>query len=59
MAVLTASITLSDGRTLPAGSRGAIVLVYENGAAYEVEFSNPFRAVVTLEADKLKEAEPA
>ncbi|MCJ2083305.1 DUF4926 domain-containing protein [Methylobacterium sp. J-090] len=56
MAVLSAPITLDDGRTLPIGSRGAIVFVYENGAAYEFEFSEPFSTVVTIEAQHLKEA---
>ena len=56
MAVLTAPVTLSDGRTLAVGSRGAIVFVYERGGAYEVEFSTPFQAVVTIEGRYLKEA---
>ncbi len=38
-----------DGRSLPAGTVGTIVYAYADGVGYEVEFSDPFHAVVTLE----------
>jgi hypothetical protein len=56
MVGLRADITLPDHRVMPSGSRGAIVFVYENGAAYEVEFSRPFHALLTIEASLLDEA---
>lgn len=59
MAALTTPVTLRDGCILPAGTRGAIVFVYAGGAAYEVEFDEPFRAVVTIEASSLREATSA
>lgn len=42
-----------DSRVLPAGSRGTVVAAYSDGIGYEVEFFEPFHAVVTLEADDL------
>jgi hypothetical protein len=56
MVALRADIALPDHRVMPSGSRGAIVFVYENGAAYEVEFSRPFHALLTIEASLLDEA---
>jgi hypothetical protein len=56
MVALTSPLTLDDGRSLPAGSRGAVVFVHTEGGAYEVEFSKPFRAVVTVAAPLLREA---
>lgn len=37
-----------DDRSLPAGTRGTVVGVYRGSAAYEVEFDQPFHAIVTL-----------
>ena len=37
-----------EGVTLPAGATGTIVAVWMPGEAYEVEFTNPAAAVVTL-----------
>ncbi|GGE74811.1 type I restriction endonuclease [Sphingomonas prati] len=38
---------------IPAGSTGTVVYVYKKSLAYEVEFSSPFHAVVTLERSDL------
>jgi len=38
---------------LPAGSRGTVVAAYRDGNGFEVEFFEPFHAVVTVEADDL------
>ena len=38
------------GRTLPIGARGTIVSVLGGGAAYIIEFADPFRALVDLAA---------
>jgi hypothetical protein len=43
-----------DGRTLPAGANGTVVAAYADGIGYEVEFFEPFHAVVTLEAGDLR-----
>ena len=40
-------------RTLPAGAAGTVVHAYSDGVGYEVEFSSPFHAIVTLEAGDL------
>ena len=40
------------GVTLPAGSRGVIMGVYDDGLAYEVEFDSP-HVVVTIEHENL------
>lgn len=42
-----------EGETLKAGTRGTVVGVYADGAAYEVEFNTPFHAVLTLETADL------
>jgi len=57
VAKLSHSVTLGDGRTLPAGSAGAIVGIWGEGKAYEVEFLEPFHAVVTVPADALSAGE--
>jgi hypothetical protein len=41
------------GQSLPAGTRGTVVAAYRDGIGYEVEFFEPFHAVVTLEANDL------
>ncbi|MCJ2096356.1 DUF4926 domain-containing protein [Methylobacterium sp. J-072] len=49
-----------DGHILPAGSEGTIVGTWARGAAYEVEFTKPFAALVTLEPDQFRvTTEPA
>jgi hypothetical protein len=50
---LSDSMTLRDGRTLPRGARGAVVFVHGGGAAYEVEFTEPFHVVETVPAPLL------
>lgn len=48
-----------DGHILPAGSEGTIVGTWARGAAYEVEFTKPFAALITLEPDQFRvTAEP-
>ena len=37
------------GRVLDKGARGTVVGAYSDGIGYEVEFAEPFHAVVTLE----------
>jgi hypothetical protein len=44
----------SDGKTLPEGTRGAVVYAYRDGAGYEVEFAEPFHCVVTLGRDDIR-----
>ena len=56
MVILSRSFELEDGRTLPRGTRGAIVFVHGEGAAYMVEFARPFSVVATLPADCLSQA---
>lgn len=43
-----------EGGVLPEGSKGAVVHIYHDGAAYEVEFAEPFHCVVTLERDDIR-----
>ena len=42
-----------DGGMLPEGTTGTVVFVYRDGAAYEVEFEEPFHCVVTLDRDDI------
>ena len=37
-----------EGGVLPVGSEGTVVHSYRNGAAYEVEFAQPFHCVMTV-----------
>jgi hypothetical protein len=57
MVALLSGFTLEDGRLLPPKAEGAVVGVWADGEAYEVEFDNPFHAVVTVPAAKLRQAE--
>lgn len=41
------------GQWLPSGSKGTVVAAYADGVGYEVEFEQPFHAVVTLSAGDL------
>ena len=43
-----------QGIFMPAGSRGVVVHVYEDDF-YEVEFTTPKHAVLTIESDNLKD----
>lgn len=45
-----------DGYRLPSGTLGAIVLVHAGGQAFEVEFTTPVAAVVTLAAGEIEPA---
>lgn len=40
-------------KELPAGSRGTVVGVWQEGRAYEVEFAKPFECLVTVPAEGL------
>jgi hypothetical protein len=41
------------GATFPAGLRGVIVHKHSDGIGYEVEFSHPVEAVLTLKGEDL------
>jgi hypothetical protein len=43
-----------EGHVLPSGTLGAIVLVHDDGRAFEVEFMLPIPAVVTLARSDLE-----
>lgn len=49
---LTHSIEIG-GQRLPTGAKGTVVAAYAEGAGYEVEFEQPFPAVLTLAAGDL------
>ena len=53
---LSSSLELGDGRNLPAGSVGAVVGIWADGAAYEIEFAEPFHAVATVAEDRIGQA---
>jgi hypothetical protein len=56
---LVSHFDLDDGRTLPAGAVGAVVGTWAGGAAYEIEFSEPFHVVVMVSGAHLTEAQKA
>ena len=43
-----------EGKTLPEGSRGAVVFAYRDGVGYDVEFVEPFHCVVTVDRDDIR-----
>lgn len=43
-----------EGKVLPEGATGTVVMVYRGGAGYEVEFAQPFHCVVTLRPDDIR-----
>lgn len=51
---LTAPRKTDDGRVLPKGSEGTIVGTWARGEAYEVEFTKPFAALVTVEPEHFR-----
>ena len=52
MVSLNAPLAADEG-ILPKGARGTVVAVYKGGAAYEVEFREPFHSVVTVMPEAL------
>ena len=50
---LTESVDTEEG-TLPSGAQGTVVSVYGSGDAYCVEFTRPFKALVTIAPSKVK-----
>ena len=51
---LTEDVEVSPVGTLPMGTRGTIVAVHGYAEAYDVEFAEPFHALLLLEADKVE-----
>lgn len=51
---LDRDIDLSPIGCLPKGTQGTLVSVYDGGAAYEVEFDEPFHALLTLKPSDIK-----
>jgi hypothetical protein len=45
----------SRGGLMPAGSKGTVVHVYPDEAAYLVEFSEPFHTITTVEPQNIVE----
>lgn len=43
----------TGGQWMPSGAKGTIVAAYADGVGYEVEFEEPFHAVLTLAAGDL------
>ena len=57
------SAAMTERGALPVGARGAIVAIWKGGVAFEVEFTEPFVGVVTLERqtiepDGIRKAKP-
>ena len=57
MVALLSGFTLEDGRLLPPKAEGAVVGIWADGEAYEIEFEKPFHAVATVPAAKLRSLE--
>ena len=43
-----------EGRTLPEGAMGAVVFAYRDGQGYDVEFTEPFHCIVTVERGDIR-----
>jgi hypothetical protein len=50
---LLAPLTV-EGRFIPEGATGSVVMTYEAGAAFEVEFTAPIHAVVGVPRERLQ-----
>ncbi|WP_267427170.1 DUF4926 domain-containing protein [Methylobacterium sp. GC_Met_2] len=48
-----------DDLTVPAGATGTVVAVYTDGAAFEVEFTEPFDTLATIDAAAVRLVERA
>lgn len=44
------SVVGDDDRTVPAGATGTVVAIYADGAAFEVEFTEPVDTLATVDA---------
>lgn len=53
MVRLLVAVPTDGGGTVPAGSTGAVVGIWDDGKAYEVEFAEPVGALATVEAAHL------
>ncbi|XYD12642.1 DUF4926 domain-containing protein (plasmid) [Methylobacterium sp. NMS12] len=49
-------VSTDEGLAVPAGTEGTIVMVYDGGKAYEVEFTAPVVGLATVWADGLRAA---
>ncbi|MFY9290806.1 MAG: DUF4926 domain-containing protein [Methylorubrum rhodinum] len=47
-----------DGETVPAGSEGTIVAVWNGGAAFDVEFVRPVETLAAIAPEALQRVEP-
>ncbi|MCK2055630.1 DUF4926 domain-containing protein [Methylobacterium sp. 37f] len=52
--VLLADARTDDGTLIQAGTEGTVVAVWQDGAAYEVEFAEPEGALATVRATGIK-----
>ena len=50
---LTCDVSSQQG-TLPKGSTGTILMVFAEGEAYEIEFTRPVEAIVTVKSGDLE-----
>ncbi|MFT8245620.1 hypothetical protein [Roseomonas sp. BN140053] len=53
---LTAAIRTENSQIMPIGASGTVLSVLQRGAAYTVEFTEPFPALENIEASKLTRA---
>lgn len=51
---LTSPQEIENGQVLPARSEGTIVGTWARGAAYEVEFTRPYAALITLQPNQFE-----
>ncbi|KQP93813.1 hypothetical protein ASF60_14275 [Methylobacterium sp. Leaf113] len=52
--VLLADARTDDGTLIQAGTEGTVVAIWQDGAAYEVEFTEPEGALATVRATGIK-----
>jgi hypothetical protein len=53
------AVTGDDDLTVPAGATGTVVAIYADGAAFEVEFTEPVDTLATVEAATVRLVERA
>ncbi len=57
--ILSRDVVDMDGQCVPAGSVGTVVGVWGEMAAFEVEFTQPFQALATVQRDAIRDPVPA
>lgn len=54
--IVLADVVCDDGISIPPGTEGTVVAVWDKGGAFEIEFEEPEGALATVPASNLRRA---